>query len=207
MASFEPSLGIRHVSTVCAFQFSYVSEQVEALYLGRDGERVVGQFLEQQLIPYGARVIHDVPGDGFNLDHVVIAPQGVFVIETKTRSKPRHGDARVTMTDAGMRVAGHAPDRDPIQQVRASCRWVSELLSESTGEAIQARGVVVFPGWFIDPMTRDWLNAGNPWVLEPKALPAFLAREPAVLKDRQVMMFPNHLTRYVRAVEEASRKS
>jgi hypothetical protein len=195
------------LSTVCAFQFSYVSEQVEALQLGRDGERVVGQYLEQQLMPRGARIIHDVPGDGFNLDHVVIAPQGVFVIETKTRSKPRHRDARVTMTDEGLRVAGYAPNRDPIQQVRASCRWVSELLSESTGEAIQARGVVVFPGWFIDPMTRDWLNAGNPWVLEPKALPAFLTREPTVLNDRQVMMFSNHLTRYVRAREDVARKS
>jgi hypothetical protein len=188
------------LSTVCVFQFSYVSEQVEALQLGRDGERVVGQFLEQQLIPKGARVIHDVPADGFNLDHVV-------VIETKTRSKPRHRDARVTISEEGLSVAGYAPDRDPIKQVRTSCRWISNFLSESTGEAIQARGIVVFPGWFIDPMTRDWLNGGNPWVLEPKALPAFLTREPTVLDDRQVMMFSNHLTRYVRAREGAARKS
>jgi hypothetical protein len=54
---------------------------------------------------------------------------------------------------------------------------------------------------------RDWLNAGNPWVLEPKALPAFLTREPTVLNDRQVMMFSNHLTRYVRAREDVARKS
>jgi Nuclease-related domain len=115
-------------------------------------------------------VIHDVPADGFNLDHVVIAPQGVFVIETKTRTKPPRRDARVTFAAQSLRVAGYAPDRDPIGKVRASCRWLSELLSDSTGKAVPVRGVVVFAGWFIESMTRDWLNGGNPWVLEPKSL-------------------------------------
>ena len=193
-------------SALCAFQFSFVSKRVHALQLGRDGERLVGEFLEQQLIPKGARIVHDVPADGFNLDHVVVAPQGVFVIETKTRTKPPYRDARVTFAEEGLLIAGYAPDRDPIRQVRSSCRWLSELLAESTGQAVQVRGAVVFPGWFIEPMTREWLNAGHPWVLEPKSLPGLLAREPPVLSDREVTMFGNHLVRYVRARQDAERK-
>jgi len=194
------------LSAVSALQFYFIGGRIRAMQLGRDGERVVGQFLGQRLTALGARVLHDVPADGFNLDHVVIAPQGVFVIETKTRTKPKFRDARVTFAEDGLRVAGYKPDRDPIAQVRASSRWLSELLTESTGQTISARGVVVFPGWFIEPMSRDWLNAGSPWVLEPKSLPAFLEREAPVLSEREVAMFANHLSRYVRARQHAERE-
>jgi hypothetical protein len=60
--------------------------------------------------------------------------------------------------------------------------------------------------WFIEPMSRDWLNAGSPWVIEPKSLPAFLERETPVLSERAVAMFANHLTRYTRARQNVERK-
>jgi len=191
-------------SILTALQFIYSRRRLRALALGRDGERLVGEFLDGALLPLGARVFHDVPAAGFNLDHVVITPQGVFVIETKTRSKPWR-EARVTLTDEGLLIAGLAPDRDPITQVLAASRWVSELLEESTGQRVAARGVVVFPGWYVEPMTRQWLNAQRPWILEPKSLPAFLRHEPTVLSDREIAMFANHLARYVRAYQSAAR--
>jgi hypothetical protein len=193
------------VSFLTALQFTYSRRRLRSLELGRDGERLVAQFLDRALLPLGARVLHDIPADGFNLDHVVIAPQGVFVIETKTRSKPPRVDARVTLTDEGLLIAGLPPDRDPITQVVAASRWVSGLLEESTGQRVAARGVILFPNWYIEPMTRHWLNAQRPWVLEPKALPAFLRHEPPILSEREVTMFANHLARYVRAHQEAAR--
>ena len=39
------------LSAVCALQFYSVAGRVKDLQLGRDGERLVGEFLEQQLIP------------------------------------------------------------------------------------------------------------------------------------------------------------
>lgn len=195
------------VSILCVLQFVYSERRIRALQLGRDGERVVGEFLDRTLLPLGARVVHDVPADGFNLDHVVIAPQGVFVVETKTRSKPLRADARVTLTEEGLLVAGYQPDRDPLTQVIASSRWVSELLEESTGQRVTARGVVVFPGWFVEPMTREWLNAQRPWVLEPKCLPGFIKHEPTVLSEREVAMFANHLSKYVRARQRTAQRA
>lgn len=73
------------------------------------------------------------------------------------------------------------------------------IFRDSTRQRIAARGVVGFPGWYVEPMTRQWLNAQCPWVLEPKCLPAFLKHEPPVLSEREVAMFANHLSRYVRA--------
>lgn len=58
--------------------------------LGFDGERFVGEELTR-LFAEGFEIYHDLPFDGFNIDHVLVGPSGVFAVETKTRRKPVHG--------------------------------------------------------------------------------------------------------------------
>jgi hypothetical protein len=133
----------------------------------------------------------------------VIARQGLFVIETKARTKPPGGEARITVADGKLNVAGFEPDRDPIAQVEAATRWICELLQDRTGQPVRGRGVVLFPEWFIEPMSRAWLNSDRPWILEPKSLAAFIRQEPLVLSEREVEMFANALSRHVREHQEA----
>jgi len=66
---------------------------IERLRLGRDGEKLVAEGL-QELIADGAAILHDIQAKGFNLDHVVISRHGVFLIETKTYSKTRSRTVR-----------------------------------------------------------------------------------------------------------------
>jgi hypothetical protein len=172
-------------------------KQAQRLKLGRDGERAVGQFLERLRID-GARIFHDVPADGFNLDHVVIAPQGLFVIETKTWSKPS-ANAKIEFDGTRILANGHAPSRDPVAQVRAEVDWLRRTLEESTGKRLPVRGVVVFPGWFVEPATLEAKR--DVWVLEPKALPSFIEHEARVLPDSDVALAAFHLGRYVRTSE------
>ena len=171
--------------------------KVKKLKLGRDGERVVGQFLEQLRVD-GARIFHDVPGEGSNLDHVVISAHGLFVVETKTWSK-RSPDDTVEFDGARLVAGGRVPDRDPIVQVRAAADWLRRTLEESTGKRLPVRGVVVFPGWFVQPMTAEAKR--DIWVLEPKALPSFIEHEPRQLSDSDVTLAAFHLGRYVRTAE------
>ena len=125
-------------------------------------------------------------------------------METKTISKPRTGDARITFEGGQLRVGGFVPDRDPITQARAQAAWLRRVLAESTGREFQVRPVVVFPGWFVE---RSADAPRDVWVLEPKALPDFLAQEPARLKPEDVNLANFHLSRYVRAGEsKGSRK-
>jgi len=184
-----------------AWRFVRVRTRVRQLTLGRDGERVVGQFLEGLRVS-GARVFHDIPGDGFNLDHVVLSTHGCYVVETKTRRKPVRGEARVTLSNDRVFVSGHLPDRNTLVQVCAGAAWLAKLLEESTAKPFAVRGVVVFPGWWVEPMSAQWKrDPGKPWVLEPKALPAFIENEPETLADGDVAMAAFHLSRYVRATE------
>ena len=185
---------------VAAWKCWHVYARVQQLKLGRDGEQVVGQYLER-LRAEGADVFHDVPGEGFNIDHVVLSVHGFFAIETKTRSKPTRGDARVVLTEEGLVVNGFRPDRDPLVQAQAGARWLSQLLEETTGKQFPVRGVVLFPGWFVEPMSSAWRkSAEKPWALEPKALPGFIENEPKRITDSDLKLAAYHLSRYIRTI-------
>jgi len=167
------------------------------LHQGIEGEKAVGQFLER-LRERGYQVFHDVVGDNFNVDHVLIGPGGVFTIETKTWSKSARGEARIGFDGEQLTRNGKLPERAPIVQARAQSTWLKGLLNESSGRKVEVHPVVLFPGWFIEQSegsTRDM------WVLEPKALPAFLDRRGAVLGLEEVKLLSFHLSRFIRSSE------
>ena len=144
-------------------------------------------------------MFHDVPGEQFNLDHVVLSSRGFFVIETKTYTKPKRGEARVSLAGKSILVGSFKLARDPVVQAQAGARWLSELLENSTGKRFPVRSAIVFPGWWVERMSEAWKRSDLPWVLEPKALPAFIASLPTRFEDADVKLASFHLSRYIRA--------
>jgi hypothetical protein len=181
-----------------ALQFWRLRPRLRQLRLAAEGEKAVGQYLER-LRESGYQVFHDVMGTGFNVDHVIIGPGGVFTIETKTRSKPAKSDARVEFDGERITVAGIEPDRDAIVQAKAQANWLRQLLAESTGRQLKVRPVILFPGWFV---TQSRGSMRDVWVLEPKALPGFLGNEPPILKDEEIRLASFHLSRFIRVEEQ-----
>lgn len=184
-----------------AFRIYQLQPRLRALRQGIEGEKAVGQFLER-LREQGYQVFHDLVGEGFNVDHVLIGPAGVFSIETKTWSKPQRGDARIVYDGNTLTVAGREPDRDPLVQARAQAHWLRGLLSDSTGRRMEVQPVVVFPGWFVEAAPGSQRAV---WVMEPKGLPAFLKNEPQRLAAEDVKLAAYHLARHVRSVERERR--
>lgn len=180
-----------------ARQFRKYWPRVLALQLAEDGEKVVGQFLEA-LRGQGYQVFHDVVGDDFNVDHVLIGPSGVYTIETKTWNKPRRGSPCISFDGEELLVDGLAPDRNPVIQAKAQAGWMKQLLAASSGKVFPVRPVIVFPGWYIED-TRE--SRRDLWVLEPKALPAFLDHEKVQLVPEDVKLASFHLSRYIREQE------
>jgi hypothetical protein len=174
--------------------------RMRALRQGMEGERAVGQYLEQ-LREQGYRVFHDVPAQGFNLDHVCIGPAGVFTVETKTWSKPAQGSARIEYDGQRLLIAGREPDRDVLAQASGQAKWIHRLLQESTGRSFAVQPVVVFPGWFVQAAAGA---QNGVWVMEPKGLPAFLARAPNRMAPEDVKLAAFHLSRYIRVHEQGA---
>ena len=151
---------------------------VKNLRLGRDGERSVGQMLEP-LREKGYRVFHDIPGDGFNIDHAIVGPAGVFTIETKTRSKPEHGSSKIVYNGNAIRIEDGRSFQKPLKQARSQAQWLADLLNDGRTTTFTVRPVVVFPEWYVErtgPRSKE-----DVWVLNPKALQKFLDHEPHVL--------------------------
>ena len=174
--------------------------KVRMLRQAEEGEKAVGQFLDS-LRESGYQVFHDLIGDGFNVDHVLIGEAGIFTVETKTWSKPVQGNPTITFDGESLRAAGYEPDRNPVIQAKAQASWLQRLLAESTGRSFPARPVVLFPGWFVEDSRS---NRKDLWVLEPKALPSFLAHEKAQLKPEDVKLAAFHLSQFIRAQERAN---
>lgn len=124
---------------------------LQSYRLGLDAELAVGQELNQ-LLRDGYRVYHDLPAEGFNIDHVVIGNGGVFAIETKGRAKPMKRDNKkewqVDYDAKTLQFPGWC-ERAPLEQAQRQARWLSEWLSSAVGEPVSAQPVVALPGWYI----------------------------------------------------------
>lgn len=171
--------------------------ELEALRQGRRGELAVGQYLDEEMRPRGGHTFHDYPGEGFNIDHILVHPTGVYALETKTYSKP--DDGKVIFDGETLSITGLKPERDPVQQARANAKWLADLIKTSTGKRVYVRPVVLFPGWWVETTEKGRLS--EVWVLEPKQLPARIQQCQAALPDDVVTMVKLHLSKYARSIE------
>ncbi len=180
---------------LATYKVSKIRKKLKPLRMARDGERAVGEFLER-LRKQGCSVFHDIVGDNFNIDHVIVASQGIFAVETKTYSLVPGRENHIEYDGQSILINGQSSKSDILKQAAAERRYLQELLESSTGKRLPVKTVVVFPGWFV----KSTVNTQDAviWVLNPKALPQFLHHEPKVLKQKDVQLAAYHLSRHIR---------
>ncbi len=114
---------------------------------GAQGEESVARRLA--LLPAQWTIFHGIAvgldlhsGGGADIDHVVIGPNGVFVIETKNWS------GAITAGNNTLLCDGEVPDRDPLDQVKALAAALRErlLTPGSLVENLQVIPVLCFCG-------------------------------------------------------------
>lgn len=172
-----------------------------AVSLGLECEMAVGQELNQLML-LGCRVYHDFPAEGFNIDHVVIGPAGVFAVETKGRAKPDKGrgteDVRVVYDGKSLQFPGWTETK-PIAQAKRQAQWLSNWLKSAVGEPIPVLPALALPGWFVIRKDRDMV------VFNPKK-PDFLAipRGERSLSDTMIQRVTHQVDQRCRTVEPFS---
>jgi hypothetical protein len=172
--------------------------EILRLRMARDGEKAVGQYLEALRFS-GAIIFHDLPADNFNIDHLIISPHGIYLIETKTHAKPIKGKAIIQVKQNKVFANGYEIPRNPLEQATAESRWLAELIQETTGKKFPVRSVVLFPGWFVEKMSKN----EDVWVLNPKALRAFIANMPETISREDLHLVSYHISRYIRQKQKS----
>jgi hypothetical protein len=172
-----------------------VREALGRVRKGIDGELHSAQFMQNELTPLGYRVVHDVCEDGYNIDHALIGPTGVFAIETKAFSKPEAGEAKISYDGEQLLVNGFAPDRNPIAQAEAAAARLRKILFQHSGMDLEVQPVVLVPGWKVDRTRRG----GKTWVVNFLGLGRFLEHEADRLKPDDVRRLFEALAHYQRS--------
>jgi hypothetical protein len=152
------------IITYFVFKLVKLLSRRKSIRLDYEGELAVGQELNQ-LMREGYRVYHDFPADTFNIDHIVVGSNGVFAVETKTRTKgsARKSKEEETVTyDGRMLIYSNATDFETIEQAEQQASWLSNWLAASTGESIAVRAIVTLPGWVVKRTSADGIPVVNP---------------------------------------------
>jgi Nuclease-related domain len=155
---------------------------------GSAGERRTARLLDP-LERHGWAVLHDlaVPGSRANIDHLVIGPGGVFVIDSKQYR------GRLQLDPAGRLWHGRYPLTPTLQAV--------SFEADQAASALPDPGVAVVPIMAVHGAQVPWgkvVVEGVP-VVTARRLPSMLRQLPAVLGPERVAAVANQARTRFRA--------
>lgn len=176
-----------------AYKLHKVRKVLKNLRQGRDGERSVAQYIDL-VRSTGMRIFHDIPGEDFNIDHLIVSKKGLYVIETKTYSKPSKGTAKIFFDGEKLVFNNDGFSTREVIQVTAAAKWIENLIEELTAKRYSAKPVLVFPGWYVE-MAKN--NKSDVWTLNPKALKQFIDNRQEVFSNEDVKLISANLSRYI----------
>jgi hypothetical protein len=152
---------------IWAFQRVWkLDDELRNWRFGMRGEQAVAeQLMHQDVVAAGYVAFHDVPGDGpWNIDHVVVGPGGVFVLETKARSRrkaTRQQEEHEVFFDGRTLEFPWCDDRKAAEQAERNARWVRDFLAGFGPKDLPVQPVIVVPGWYVTSKGNYAVKAMN----------------------------------------------
>jgi hypothetical protein len=138
---------------------------------------------------------------GFYGERIIVAPSGVYVVETKARRKRKAQKGKpdhIIIFDGDTLTFPHdEQSRYGLDQARNNAKWLSGYLSSATGEKVWVEPILTFPGWMIN---RRTINAAVQ-VLNPKEIGDFVVSRPARLTAQGIRQIVHQLDQKCRDVE------
>jgi hypothetical protein len=127
---------------------------------------------------------HAVTGAGFDIDHVLICPAGVFAISVELPEHPAGHEPSALFDGEFLEISGAIPIREPIARARVVARMFGKLLFERLGRAQRVIPVLLMPGWSVEQPSYPRLET---CAASPADFLAFVSRlKPALDRDELV---------------------
>lgn len=178
------------ITAIAQRKLKPLRQKRRAYQLGFQGERYVAEELNQ-LLADGFEVFHDVPFDKFNIDHVLVGPQGIFAVETKTRRKPlQEGKKKWTVTfDGKALVFPTYRGTEEVDQAIRNRKSLAQWLSSATGDSLKAYAILTIPGWMVNTTALS----PEVQVLNPKQIRGVVLGRPTELDGSMIQRAKHQL--------------
>lgn len=132
---------------------------------GYEGKRIVGRELNLLMLD-GCRVFHDlVNSEVGNVDHVIVAPQALYVVETYTRGKDggQADDGPQTVEYDGEKLHfASSTTRRPVEQARLKAEWLERHIARQAGITLPVHPILVLPGWKVQTSESGVVEVVSP---------------------------------------------
>lgn len=175
--------------------FKKAKRDIKHIKQGIEGEVYVGTILER-FRSRGAEVYHDIEGESFNIDHLLVSRRGIFLIETKNWSKKDGDTKQIEYDGKEIRANGFRSDRI-IQNINGYEKWLQNLFTELTGkDNWKIHKVVLFPGWYIN--SHNAMLGTDTWVLNEKAFMTCYDNRKETVEDTDHRLLVKCLNDYLR---------
>jgi len=173
------------VSILIVIAVKFVADRIEseALYVkkrAKDADR--GACAEEEVaerlmnLPDGYQVFHDIAFDGFNIDHIVVGPGGIFLVETKSHKGKIDAQGDTLLLD------GAQPPKNFLNQTWSQTYQISDFLKKQTSRDWKVQPILCF--------TRAFVSVRRPvkgiTVVNKKYLTTYLLKQQQSLNSEDI---------------------
>jgi hypothetical protein len=157
---------------------------------GAKGEKIVAKKLKK--LPKKYTAIRDVkiPNLGGDIDHVVVGPTGIYVIETKNY-KPTY----IPDEDCWYHTSGRKSPQNPAKQVKLQASKLNDFLARKLGKKLKK--TTINP--VISPINHNLIfkkDIKSYEIVFPEDLVSYLSHRRKILSSKEVKEIINILAKY-----------
>jgi len=122
--------------------------------LGRDGEKSMAQYLnsvsrEGKDIYIYHDIVNQNNGNPYNIDHIVVSREGIFIIDTKTYSKQKNITNTIESKDGFLyKNKQKISDNLPLK-IKNQSQWLRSELRKKLGVDYEITRIIAFIGWYV----------------------------------------------------------
>ena len=140
LSSGVAGFGLVLIAGLLAWTMLSSERRMRSYMKGARGEEAVARALQQ--FPGEYTIFHGVmlPGSVKDIDHVVVGPSGVFVVETKNWA------GRIDVLDGRVLYNGQEPTRPPVEQARQAAGFLENYLCRECAQVVEVRAALCFAG-------------------------------------------------------------
>ncbi len=152
------------------------------------------------LTPRGHMIFRDITVDDLSIDHLIVGPKGVFVLQTLVRSvsiRPNQLQDTTVTYDGRTLFFPSGQEHSSVDQATACAEKLSQWLSEHLDAPIAARAIIALPGWQVKRISAEGISVINPSQME--ALFQYIKARP--LSEQVIKQIVDHIELHVKKMQ------